>query len=272
VRIYPTYLPAVLIAAPITAFVGKYGLSFHGLSLLLVPAGQRSYYLGVERTLVIECTYYVALFLIAVAGWQRHLNAIAMVWLGLVGIASFIMDFGDKLLFPVYLIWLSTANVAFAGGLLIPWAARNIRIPVGTGFLALGAIMVVPPVNFAVVRWAVGAAAALLVLDAIRIKLPQRVMLGLPILGDWSYALYLIHVLCVIVAYSFWPASFGVSAAWLSAVAGTLILAAAFGTADVWIYQRLKSTVDALYERERRWRVNVYAGVFVIASLVGSVI
>ncbi len=40
-------------------------------------------------------------------------------------------------------------------------------------------------------------------------------------------------------------------------------------TIDVWAYRRLKNAVDALSEESRRWRVNVYAGVFVIASLLG---
>jgi exopolysaccharide production protein ExoZ len=56
VRIYPTFLLAVLVSAPLLAFVGGFGLAFHGLSLLLVPAGVRPYYLGIEWTLVFECT------------------------------------------------------------------------------------------------------------------------------------------------------------------------------------------------------------------------
>src|SRR6266853_6299075 len=61
VRIYPTYFFA---AFPIIAFRGMRNLSPDGFSLMLVPVGERIYYLGVEWTLVFECTYYVALFLI----------------------------------------------------------------------------------------------------------------------------------------------------------------------------------------------------------------
>src|SRR5262249_48000209 len=50
VRIYPTFFLVVSIAAPVTALVGHYKQSFHGLSLLLVPVGMRAYYLGVEWT------------------------------------------------------------------------------------------------------------------------------------------------------------------------------------------------------------------------------
>jgi hypothetical protein len=47
---------------------------------MLAPVGDRTYYLGVEWTLVFECTYYVALFLIALIGWHRYLNMIALDW------------------------------------------------------------------------------------------------------------------------------------------------------------------------------------------------
>src|SRR5262249_32030205 len=47
-RIYPAYLLAVLIAAPVIAFAGGYKPSFHPFPLLLVPVGWRAYYLGVE--------------------------------------------------------------------------------------------------------------------------------------------------------------------------------------------------------------------------------
>src|SRR6266853_1327962 len=48
VRIYPTYLIAVLVSVPIPTFLGIRKAGFHLFSLMLVPAGQRDYYLGVE--------------------------------------------------------------------------------------------------------------------------------------------------------------------------------------------------------------------------------
>jgi exopolysaccharide production protein ExoZ len=208
-----------------------------------------------------------------VAGWRSYLNAIVLVWLGLIGFVPLFIGWDDNiLLYHVYSIWLAAANVAFAGGLLIPWIIGKIRIPVGTGILALCVVMVVMPTNFTTARWAVGVAATLLVLDAIRIKLPARVILGLPTLGDWSYALYLAHVPCILVTYHFWSASAGIGAAWLSAIGVALVVSAGFGILDTEMYRRLKLAVDGATEnRLRRW-VGAFAGVFVLASLIGMVV
>jgi len=63
VRIYPTFLLAVAAWLSIDAFLGIHSIGFHLFSLMLIPAGQRDYYLGVEWTLVFECAYYLGLFL-----------------------------------------------------------------------------------------------------------------------------------------------------------------------------------------------------------------
>jgi exopolysaccharide production protein ExoZ len=272
VRIYPAFLLAVAITAPLTALAGGYRPSFHGFSLLLAPAGWRPYYLGVEWTLVFECTYYVALFLIALAGWHRHLTWIVLTWLVAIFAAPLVMGWNDQLLFHFYSLWLAPANAAFAGGLLIPWIARNVRIPVGAGILACGILMVAPPGNLMIARWVAGAAAALLVLDAIRIKAPPRAVTGLRMLGDWSYALYVIHVPTILVLYRFWPAFIDAGWAWVSAVAIALSLSAGFGMVDVRMYRYLRKGVDELSEKERRRRVNLYVGVFIAASLIGAVV
>jgi exopolysaccharide production protein ExoZ len=271
VRIYPTYLLAVLVSVPIPAYLGVRKAGFHLLSLMLVPAGARDYYLGIEWTLVFECTYYVTLFLIALIGLRRYLNGIALLWIAAIGAAPLFIGWEDKLLYPFYSIWLSAANIAFAGGLLIPWISKKISVPIGTGVLALCVLIVAVPANPIIARWAAGVVATLLVLDAIRVKVP-RAMLSLARLGDWSYALYLCHASCILALYRLWPASFGVGAAWLSAVATAIAVSAAFGIIDVRMYRHLKTAVDSADEEQRRLKVNFCAGAFVIASLVGVVI
>jgi exopolysaccharide production protein ExoZ len=272
VRIYPPYLLAVAVWLPIVALLGIRSVGLHLFSLMLVPVGQREYYLGVEWTLVFECTYYVALFLIALIGWHRYLNRIVLVWIVVIGAAPLFIGWSDNLLYPFYSIWLSPVNAAFMGGLLIPWLASKIRIPVGTGILALCILMVMLPANPMVARWAAGAVATLFVLDVVRIDVPQRFLVGLPRLGDWSYALYLCHVPCILLLYQFWPSSSGVGAAWFSAVATALVVSAGFGILDVRMYRYLKSAVDSAGEEHRRRLVNMYTGAFVVASLIGLVI
>ncbi len=269
VRIYPTYLLAITLSVPVIALLGVKHFGLHVLSLILAPAGQRSYYLAVEWTLVFECTYYVALFLIAAAGWHRHLNGLSLVWLGLIGAVPVVVSWDDdRAFYSFYSIWLSATNVAFAAGMLIPWFSSRLRIPAGAGFLATLAVLIIQPPSFVLARWAAGAAAALLVLDAVQMKLPQRALPGLPMMGDWSYALYLIHVPCILVTYHYVPAA---NAAWPCAVTASIAASAGFGMVDVWLYRHLKNAVDRLGDEESRRRVNIYVGVFITAALVGAV-
>jgi exopolysaccharide production protein ExoZ len=239
---------------------------------MLVPVGHRTYYLGVEWTLVFECAYYVALFLIALAGWRRHMNRIALVWIAVILAAPLVIGWSDNVFYRFYSIWLSPANAAFAGGLLIPSIASRTRIPLGTGLLALCVLMVAVPANPMVARWAAGAVAPLLVLDAARIKMPQPATLGLAKLGDWSYALYLCHPSCILIVYHFWPSSLGVGAAWFSAIAAALVVSAGFGMLDVRMYRHFKYATDHADEEYRRRRVSIYVGAFVAASLIGVVL
>jgi hypothetical protein len=111
----------------------------------------------------------------------------------------------------------------------------------------------------------------LLVIDAVRIKMPQRATLGLSKLGDWSYALYLSHPSCILIVYSFWPSSAGVGAGWFCAIAAALIVSAGLGMLDVRMYRRLRYATDHADDEYCRRRVNIYVGAFVAASLIGVV-
>jgi peptidoglycan/LPS O-acetylase OafA/YrhL len=241
---------------------------------MLIPAGQRDYYLGVEWTLVFECAYYLGLFFVALIGWHRYLNRILLIWIAVIAAAPLFIGWSDKLLYPFYSIWLSPANAAFIGGLLIPSIANKIRIPVGIGiiglciFVFLGNSIASPMIN----RWSVGVMATWLVLDVARIDIPRRAVAGLSMFGDWSYALYLCHVPIILIVYRWWPSSTNVGMAWLIAVAAALIVAAGFGMLDVRTYRHLKSAVDNDSEERRRRFVNIYACTFVFASLLALLV
>jgi hypothetical protein len=75
-----------------------------------------------------------------------------------------------------------------------------------------------------------------------------------------------------VLVYWFWPSSFGVGAAFFSAVAAAIIVSAGLGMLDVRMYRYLKNAVDNAGEEQRRRRVNIYVGAFVVASLLGVVI
>jgi exopolysaccharide production protein ExoZ len=84
------------------------------------------------------------------------------------------------------------------------------------------------------------------------------------------YALCLVHVPTILLVYHFWPAVAGAGLAWLSAIATALLVAVGFGMLDVRLYRYLKNVTDRLGESDRRRQVNIYAGVFIFASLISA--
>jgi exopolysaccharide production protein ExoZ len=68
VRIYPLYLLLVATWAVIGPATGAQKVAFHLLTLTLAPVGHRPVFLGPEWTLIYECSYYVALFALALGG------------------------------------------------------------------------------------------------------------------------------------------------------------------------------------------------------------
>jgi hypothetical protein len=60
--------------------------------------------------------------------------------------------------------------------------------------------------------------------------------------------------------------------AWFAAIATAIVVSAGFGMLDVRMYRYLKNAVDNAGEERRQRNVNIYAGAFVIASLIGVVI
>ena len=181
-----------------------------------------------------------------------------------------IIGWGDALLYPIYSILLSPANVAFAGGLLIPWVSRHVPLPAGVGVLATCLFLAMAgDINNAVyARWLAGAVAALLVLDAVRMRVPE-VTATAPFLklGDWSYALYLAHVVVILLILKLWPYGAAPGIAGWAALGGALAVGCAFGVADVWLYANLKKIVDSATDRTRRMLVTAYVAIFISAIL-----
>jgi exopolysaccharide production protein ExoZ len=84
------------------------------------------------------------------------------------------------------------------------------------------------------------------------------------------YGLYLVHVPTILLVYHFWRAVAGAGLAWLSAIATALLVAVGFGMLDVRLYRYLKNVMDRLGGSDRWRRVNIYAGVFIFASLISA--
>jgi peptidoglycan/LPS O-acetylase OafA/YrhL len=262
VRIYPLYLLLVAIWAVIGPATGAQKVAFHLLTLTLAPVGQRPVFLGPEWTLIYECTYYVALFALALAGLQKHLVPIACVWLVAIAAVQLVPGW-DAMAMPVGLtILFKVPSAAFAGGLLVSTLAR--RAPIGLSVVAIAACFLFWPEALSARYWAVSVAATLIVLDASRIRVSAP---GLTTVGDWSYALYLCHIPAFVVALKLAP-----SAPLVAGLFGAFGAAAIFGTLDVWLYGRLKTEVDHASEESRKRSMLWYLAIFCAAILAALLI
>jgi exopolysaccharide production protein ExoZ len=90
-------------------------------------------------------------------------------------------------------------------------------------------------------------------------------------LGDWSYALYLIHAPVVLLVYHVLPVPVPGLAAWSVAVFASVSGSAALGMLDVELYRRLKRCCDRLSVAAATALSMVFLGTFLSASLYWDV-
>ena len=262
VRVYPLFFLVVATWAVIGPATGAQKVAFHLLTLTLAPVGNRPVFLGTEWTLLYECSYYVALFLLALAGFQKYLVPIACAWLVAIAAAQLLPGW-DGMFLPVGpTILFKVPSAAFAGGLLVPTLAR--RVPIGFSIVGLVACFLFWPETLSAQYWAAGVVATLIVLDVSQLRLSAP---GLATLGDCSYALYLCHIPAFVVALKLAP-----DAPLAAGLLGAFGAAAIFGTLDVWLYARLKTEVDCSREEFRKRSMFWYLAIFCAAMPAALVI
>ena len=274
-RIFPTYLAVVALFAALFAALR---LEFGGLSVLalsLAPGGPRSSPLNVEWTLVLEVTFYVGLFLLALAGQARRLVPVAAGWLVLLAVAFPLLppDSRNMMPPPLYLVPVTAACVPFAGGLLLP------RL-IAAGWVRPSAALLILPfaaacffVDTAAARWLGGIAAVLLVgaaVTATPIRREGRTARGLIALGDWSYVLYLAHPPVLMLANWACPPHWNGAAYAAVSLAGALAVAALLGPLDVALYRRLRARLDGARPAALSRGVSAFLVVFTACALWGS--
>jgi peptidoglycan/LPS O-acetylase OafA/YrhL len=273
VRIYPALLIAVALTGAVSGLIGR-PFVLDPVALALVPAGPRFYALDVEWTLLFEVTFYVALFLLSLAGLAAHLEKAALVWLALIiaGTLAFPAWQGE-LTPPIHRLPLMEACAGFAAGLLVPAALRAGLVP--RRALIAGCVLAIAsvPLNPSHSRFVPGLVAALIVAGAVRDDPGARRRRFDPLarLGDWSYALYLCHVPVIRLVYQAAPADADTKALWLCAVAGALAVAAALGSVDVRLYRSAKRLVDRTREDRLRLWVGAYVAVFAGLAVYGTI-
>ncbi len=249
IRIYPIYWLCVL---SVVAFshLGSSPIHPDLLSLLLVPGGTRAYVLGVEWTLPFELTFYLIVFAVIAMKLQRRLPLIALAWVALIEIFVWARPELQQGQFPQLLnLPLSQFSFAFAAGLLVPSMVR--RGLVGPATPLLGVAMIacneaLIPVSPMLSSILMGLGCVLLVASAVNAgksgtATPRYFLAAL---GDWSYALYLVHVPVIRALCALLPASVPTMTLWVAAISVPIPVAVLFGKIDLRMYKILKARVD----------------------------
>jgi exopolysaccharide production protein ExoZ len=244
IRIYPPYWLAVL-----AVMVASRGAIQPILAALFLAPGTTSYVLGVEWTLPFELTFYLIVCSIIALRAQPWLPWIGLGWIFAILAGALLWPRLQQGQFPLLLnLPMSTYCLPFAGGLIVPTAIRRGWIGPATPILGLCAIAA----NEAMPNTLLGFAlmtfgCVLLVAAAAR---PRDVFdastpnFALASLGDWSYALYLIHVPIIRAMDATLPVATPLLAQWSATVAAPIACAVAFGKVDLGLYRVLKRRVD----------------------------
>jgi exopolysaccharide production protein ExoZ len=243
IRIYPPYWLAVL-----AVMVASRGAIQPILAALFLAPGTVTYVLGVEWTLPFELTFYLIVCGIIALRAQPWLPWIGLGWIFAILAGVLIWPTLQQGQFPLLLnLPMSTYCLPFAGGLIVPTAIRRGWVGPATPVLALCAVAANEAMPNAVLGFALMTlGCVLLVAAAARPQDP----FGAPpnfafaALGDWSYALYLIHVPIIRAMDATLPVTTPLLAEWSATVAAPIACAVAFGKVDLWLYRVLKRRVD----------------------------
>lgn len=253
VRVYPMYFVVVAMAFVMRALTTSPLNSddlFKVMSLLPFGMG-KSYKLGIEWTLVYEIWYYFICALFCRPKWNRYFPAFLLVWLFAV-IVSDIVAFKPPLPLPtIFSIWLSIWNYSFIMGALTYYYIQRRNEPATmawAGQVVLASLCVASAINAQAysVLYMLGFGACVLVDLLIRLESRIRSPKILAQLGDYSYALYLVHSNIIILVLDWWAAATGRIPGGVAGLMALVLCMGAFwflGQFDVALHKRCKSLV-----------------------------
>lgn len=251
VRIYPAYWLAV-VSVCILKFAVFRGLPMAELSLTsatLLPAGERSYPLWIEWSLIYEVFFYV-LFAILWIRQSNRLIVLAMsAWLALILICALLYPDWASVRYPTAAqILFSSRNVPFIFGVYCYYLrdhfSPKLRPLLLTLFPAgLAGIVALPGTDLKIATSAIAAFGLLgFVVSSARQPARNAVMVKL---GDYSYGIYLVHIsaITVLLAVAFKQ----YQTPWLVVPAVAAVGTAAgamFGFLELSMYRRIKLRLD----------------------------
>ena len=267
VRIYPLYYLVLLAFFPWQA-------GYDAVGLLLVPAGPHPGPLGIEWTLVYETAFYVVLFVVSLVGLARHVAAAASVWLAAILLTTwFAPELQNTVALPIQTFLLSSMNVGFAAGLLLPTLMK--RAVLWPFFLMIGVPLIVLSlrVDLHTMRWMGGLAVALAVGTAAQlpqIKGENIISRTFIKLGDWSYATYLVHPCILWTIYQAKEYRHPLRI-WALSLVATAAVTLVIGPLDIRLYRYLRGKVNRLTRPKTIYIALGYLGVFTIGCVAGAV-
>ena len=208
IRIYPAYWAAILLSAFLVPLIGR---PWHAdlTSILLLPTTDfNNTYTIPYWTLIFEMVFYVVLYIFILARLSRTGIIVALiVWAALIALVGQIQVvpvsslypgvFGVALAYllsPACLLFIAGALYGLGGQQLFNRVSPLVILLIGSASFLIAQFALPSSVFIQLVFWAIAAVSAVNV--ASRITTSRHIESA----GDDSYGLYLIHVMCIVLA------------------------------------------------------------------------
>lgn len=253
VRVYPMYFIVVGLAFILRAFTHS-PLNFDDMPqvLSLLPFGMgKSYKLGIEWTLVYEIWYYFICAFFCRPGWNKRFPAFLLAWL-------FVQVMVDTLAFTppkpvpnVLQVWFAIWNYSFIMGALTFYYLQRRQEPETMSwaghvlFASICAISALYMKSYSVLYF-LALVSCVLVDWLIRLESRVRAPKLMAQLGDYSYALYLVHSNVIILVLDRWTAITGEKPGLIAGLMALVLCMGSFwylGQVDVYVHKRCKAWV-----------------------------
>jgi hypothetical protein len=233
--------------------------------------------LAIEWTLTFEISFYVAVFLVIVLGLRRWLPAIAMGWLLVVIMTKILAPewkyySASGLLPSLSYLLTSEKCIGFILGLLVPFIVQRFRPGPGALVASAGLILLSGALG-SVEQWTMAGGCALLVAVAAAEsgRSLRQESTTLVRMGDWSFALYLVHVPIILALLPRLPENISGLSAWSAVIGASLFGSVLLGKVDLWLYARLKQACDNAAPWVAASVVCVFLGLFLGGAIYSDV-
>lgn len=272
IRIYPTYFIAATLCIMLKVILfGSITQPQLLRSLTLLPFGEINYPLFVEWTLVYEMFYYLVCSVFSTFKLKKLYPYFLGIWFLLVLIGSYYMGIQTKILPTINIIMFSVFNVSFIFGGLIYYLYKSVKLKsrVLNIFLALislalikitfnlsDSVEIISRIKYLIYAFSFSLIiySSLNIYEHIKIK-------GLKLLeefGNYSYALYLVHVPVITIGFSCLK-NIGMP---INNIVGIVVLLCAliagwyFGKLDMLLHSYFKNKVSNISQRLKDNTVN----------------